>query len=128
MLRISPTNDISLIKPLYREIFGGVFDGDIAFILYDGTLEKGEKPVGLAHIKIVEDTVKIKKIGILEKMRNKGMGDFFTRSLLFHYIGAARYIEIEYQDEYFAQFGFKKTEKNTMKIESEKLNFPCNCH
>lgn len=123
MLRISPTNEKLMINKLSNEIFNEDFEGDIAFILYSD-----EVPVGLSHIKVADNIALIDKIGILENCRKKKMGDFFTRSLLFHFVNSVEFVEINYISSYFEKFGFSKTKKGTMKIKSNMLEFPSSCH
>ncbi|MFA6866738.1 MAG: GNAT family N-acetyltransferase [Clostridia bacterium] len=123
MLRISPTNDKKIINDLSLKIFEKDFEGDIAFVLYDD-----DKPIGFAYIKVNGNTAQIIKIGILESCRKKKMGDFFTRSLLFHFIDSVDYIEICYVSKYFEQLGFANTDKGTMIIKSNTIVFPSGCH
>lgn len=116
MLNMMPTNDKKLLDNLSFNIFAEPFKGEVGYVFYSD-----KKPVGFAKLN-VGDTSSIKAIGILPKQRGKGLGDFFTRSILFRLTQISRYIKVEYKSDYFIQFGFK-TVNNHMEIESDKLKF-----
>lgn len=116
MLNMLPTNDNKLLNSLSYKIFTKPFQGDIGYVFYND-----EVAVGFARL-IVGDTSCISAIGILEEHRGKGLGDFFTRSILFRCSQISRYIKINYIDNYFLRFGFE-IKDNIMEIASENLVF-----
>lgn len=116
MLNMIPTNDQKLLDSLSYKIFTTPFQGDIGYVFY-----KDDESVGFAKL-IIGDTSCISAIGILPEYRGKGLGDFFTRSILFRLSQISRFIKVNYIEDYFLRFGFQKKD-NIMEIASEKLVF-----
>lgn len=120
MLNMLPSNDKKMLDKMSYEIFAKPFQGDIGYVFYDDG-----QAIGFARLKI-GDTSAIAEVGIIPERRKKGMGDFFTRSILFRLTQISRYIRIEYTSEYFLQFGFEYDDGG-MKIASDKLVFISSC-
>ncbi|HHU43830.1 MAG: GNAT family N-acetyltransferase [Bacillota bacterium] len=116
MLSIMPTNDKKLLDKMSNDIFSRHYNGDIGYILY-----VDEKEAGVAQLSIGE-TSAIMAIGILPDYRKKGYGDFFTRSILFRLSQISQKIKINYVDDYYTKFGFKK-KNDYMEIDSKDLEF-----
>lgn len=122
MLNMLPTNDNKLLDSLSYKIFTIPFQGDIGYVFYNEN-----ETIGFAKF-LVGDTSTVTAIGILPEQRNKGFGDFFTRSILYRLTQISRFIKINYIDDYYLKFGFEKKE-DYMIIASDKLVFMgANCH
>jgi hypothetical protein len=115
-----PTNDKKLLDKLSYEIFAKPFQGDIGYVFYEN-----DEAVGFARLE-VGDTSTIIEVGVLNEHRKKGLGDFFTRSILFRLSQISRYIRIGYKSSYYLPMGFDYDEDG-MKIAAGKLVFPHNC-
>ncbi len=121
MLSLGASNDKKLLNELHNAIFGTDIVGDVGYLLYIQ-----DEPVGIAKLKVTPEEMRIISVGLLEKYRGKGYGDFFTRSLMNIFIDVTDYIVSEYVDDYFLKFGFV-TRGDVMVVESEKLTFPRKC-
>ena len=121
MLSLGASNDKKLLNELHNAIFGTDIVGDVGYLLYIQ-----DEPVGIAKLKVTQEEMRIISVGLLEKYRGKGYGDFFTRSLMNIFIDVTDYIVSEYVDDYFLKFGFV-TRGDVMVVESEKLTFPRKC-
>lgn len=122
MLRFSATNDGKLLDSLSKEIFGEEFPGKVGYVLYDG-----EKPIGVAKMTVGKELSVLEKVGIVPEERNKGNGDFFTRSLIFGMSNASEEVVVNTKEEYFCKFGFTERD-GKMVCKSEQVVFPCGCH
>ena len=121
MLSLLPTDDKDILNNLSRELFRHDYSGDVGYLLTND----GE-PIGLARFKVGKTSV-LYEIDVREDFKDKGHRDFFTRSILYRLGQISLFIQIDYQDEYFEKFGFIKTEKGKMSIETSKLDFPAEC-
>ena len=121
MLSLGASNDKKLLNELHNAIFGTDIVGDVGYLLYIQ-----DEPVGIAKLEVTPEEMRIISVGLLEKYRGKGYGDFFTRSLMNIFIDVTDYIVSEYVDDYFLKFGFV-TRGDVMVVESEKLTFPRKC-
>ena len=123
MISLGATNDKTLNDKLHTAIFSAPLDGDVGYILnVDGV------PAGIAKLIVTPEESHIVRVGILPKLRGKGYGDFFTRSLMNVLIDVTDKIVVDYVSDYYLKFGFAE-ENGTMVIDPEKLVFPhaCGC-
>lgn len=121
MLEITATNDKELLNSLSINIFGQKFESGVGYVL----LENGQA-AGLADIFCSEERAVLKSVGIILSKRGKGLGDFFTRSLMLRLSDVSDTIVIPYIDSYYDKFGFMKN-NSRMEIDSDKLVFPRAC-
>lgn len=121
MLSLGATNDKKVLNALNNAIFGVDMVGDVGYLLYIQ-----DEPIGIAKLKVTSEEMRIVSVGLLEKYRGKGYGDFFTRSLMNIFIDVTDYIVSEYVDDYFLKFGFEQ-KGDIMVVESDKLTFPRKC-
>ena len=121
MISFTATNNKVLLNKLYNAVFGSDIPGDVGYVLVvDGI------PCGVAKLSVTESVSHIHTVGILPKLRGKGYGDFFTRSLMNVLIDVTDEIVIDYPASYFLQFGFRR-DGDEMRIASEDLVFPKKC-
>lgn len=121
MIGLNATNDKTLLNGLHNAIFGCDIEGDVGYVLYvDGI------PAGVAKLSVTEEEAHIIRVGILGKLRGKGYGDFFTRSLMNVLIDVTDVIYADYVDDYYLKFGFER-DGDRMRIDSDKLTFPRKC-
>ena len=123
MISFGATNDKRVLDALHNAIFGTPIEGDVGFVLdVDG------KPAGIAKLKVTPEESHIVRVGVMPKLRGKGYGDFFTRSLMNVLIDVTDKIVIDYVSDYYLKFGFAE-ENGTMVIDPEKLVLPhaCGC-
>lgn len=121
MISLNATNDKTLLNALHNAIFGCDIEGDVGYVLYVDDI-----PAGVAKLSVTEEEAHIKRVGILGKLRNKGYGDFFTRSLMNVLIDVTDVIYADYVDDYYLKFGFERY-GDRMRIDSDKLTFPHKC-
>ncbi len=121
MLSLGATNDKKLLDALHKAIFGVDMEGGVGYLLY-----VADEPIGVAKLRVTPLEMHIIEVGLLEKYRGKGYGDFFTRSLMNIFIDVTDYIYSDYVDDYFLKFGFER-KGNVMVVESDKLTFPRKC-
>ncbi|MBR6751099.1 MAG: hypothetical protein IKM01_02495 [Clostridia bacterium] len=121
MISLNATNDKTLLNALHNAIFGCDIEGDVGYVLYVDDI-----PAGVAKLSVTEEEAHIKRVGILGKLRNKGYGDFFTRSLMNVLIDVTDVIYADYVDDYYLKFGFER-DGDRMRIDSDKLTFPHKC-
>ncbi|HOO22545.1 MAG TPA: GNAT family N-acetyltransferase [Clostridia bacterium] len=121
MLKLTPTNDKTLLDRLSNEIFGHDFGHEVGFVF-----QKGEENIGIARITCTPEKSTVVKVGIIPSERGQGYGDFFTRCLLLKMSDVSERIEIEYISDYYKKFGFTE-ENGKMIIDSGKLYFPRAC-
>lgn len=87
----------------------------------------GDEPCGVCNMRYVNSTtIRLEWVGVREDMRNKGYGDFLTRSSINKAIDISKFIEISYQSDYYLKFGFEKID-DKMIIESKNVVFPSKC-
>lgn len=121
MLKMTPTNDITLINGLSHSIYGKDYAKTVAYVFFDD-----ETPIGFADFFADEEESVIYSVGLTAKYRKRRYGDFFTRSILLRLGEVGERIRITYVSDYFEKFGFTKDEKG-MLVQSEKLVFPSEC-
>ncbi len=122
MLRYTATDDKILLDWLNNEIFGEDYTKGVGYVLYDGN-----KPIGIAQMKVSPEFSVLESAGIIPSERGKGNGDFFTRSLIWGMSNVSEELIINAVRPYFAKFGFKE-ENGVMKCLSKDVVFPCDCH
>ena len=124
MLKFAATNDKALLDKLSLAATGVPFDGTVGYVL---TLN--DVGIGVAKLQVSPEVSTIVSVAVVPELRGRGLGDFFTRSLMNVLIDVTERIETAYQSEYFVQFGFRANERG-MTIESKDLTFPhaCQCH
>lgn len=121
MISLGATNDKTLNDKLHTAIFSAPLDGDVGYVLnVDGV------PAGIAKLIVTPEESHIVRVGILPKLRGKGYGDFFTRSLMNVLIDVTDKIVVDYVSDYYLKFGFVR-EGDKMVIDAEKLVFPRQC-
>jgi len=120
MLEIIPTNDAKLLADISVKCLDRPFLKSVGYVLFEDGFA-----VGIADLTIKADGAYLTSLGIIPQRRGRGLGDFFTRSLLFHMSNVAPTITV-YDDDYFLQFGFTKR-GNELAIKSTELNFPRKC-
>ena len=121
MISLGATNDKTLNDKLHTAIFSAPLDGDVGYLLnVDGV------PAGIAKLIVTPEESHIVRVGILPKLRGKGYGDFFTRSLMNVLIDVTDKIVVDYVSDYYLKFGFVR-EGDKMVIDPEKLVFPRQC-
>ena len=121
MISLGATNDKTLNDKLHTAIFSAPLDGDVGYVLnVDGV------PAGIAKLIVTPEESHIVRVGILPKLRGKGYGDFFTRSLMTVLIDVTDKIVVDYVSDYYLKFGFVR-EGDKMVIDPEKLVFPRQC-
>ena len=121
MISLGATNDKTLNDKLHMAIFSAPLDGDVGYVLnVDGV------PAGIAKLIVTPEESHIVRVGILPKLRGKGYGDFFTRSLMNVLIDVTDKIVVDYVSDYYLKFGFVR-EGDKMVIDPEKLVFPRQC-
>ncbi len=121
MISFGATNDKRVLDALHNAIFGVPIEGDVGYVLdVDGV------PAGVAKLKVTPEESHIVRVGILPKLRGRGYGDFFTRSLMNVLIDVTDRIVADYVSDYYLKFGFTE-ENGTMSIDPEKLVFPHSC-
>lgn len=121
MLGVKATNDKALLNKLSEHIYGAPFEGGVGFVL-----EFENATIGLAKLTVSEYESVIHSVGIVLPLRNRGFGDFMTRSLMDNLSRVSKKIIIAYKSEYFKKFGFKE-DLDTMFIASEDIMFPSKC-
>lgn len=122
MLTLKYCEDEKLKRALAEEIFpGGRVDS--AVVLYNG----GE-PCGLAEYALKDGCVLIKKVGIVKGERKKGYGDFFTRALIFKFVGSGLDICVDCESKYFENLGFTPDGRGGMRVSPDRVVFPSQCH
>lgn len=121
MLSFSATNDKRQLDEISESVFGKEFPGQIGYVLH---LEG--KPIGVAKVQADPEESHISMVGLLERYRGAGFGDFFTRSLMNVLSYVSKAIVIDYEDDYYLKFGFEKRDRS-MYIESSKIVFPAKC-
>ena len=121
MISLGATNDKTRIDKLHTAIFSAPLDGDVGYVLnVDGV------PAGIAKLIVTPEESHIVRVGILPKLRGKGYGYFFTRSLMNVLIDVTDKIVVDYVSDYYLKFGFVR-EGDKMVIDPEKLVFPRQC-
>lgn len=120
MINLELTEDNSLIDFMFESLKATRPENTVFTVVKcDG------QPVGIAAF-YYSDTVHIKGVGILEKFRKKGYGDFATRVLLARLADYGKEITVDYVSEYFYKFGFNK-KGGVMSVFPDKLVFPSKC-
>lgn len=121
MLQYFATNDKKQLDEIMQDIFGKDFPGKVGYVLsYEN------KVIGIAKVSVTPEESHIEFVGISKLYRKKGLGDFFTRSLMNTLSYVSKVIIIEYVADYYLKFGF--TEKNKkMVINSKDIVFPSKC-
>lgn len=122
MLELTHIMDKNAITDIFVDIFGEkeeLLDGLIVALLKDKEI------IGLAFLNMFEEGVILNKIGILEKLRSEGNGDFFTRALFYMLTVSGNHFYINYYDKYYEKFGFERYEQDKMRAKT--INYPSNC-
>ncbi len=102
---------------------GGIYDESntmhLVFILENSVS-------GIASAKYVGGAIRITFVGLVDKARGKGFGDFLTRSMINKVMDIADVVEIDSTSDYFVKFGFTRQE-NVMVCKSKDIIFPSKC-
>ena len=117
------TTDCEVVKKIVSEC-GGVYDDATTMHLLF-ILENEVSGCACAHF-CSTDTVRISYIGLLERAKGKGFGDFLTRSMINKVMDLATRVEVASTDDYFLKFGFKKA-GCVMYALSKDIVFPSKC-
>lgn len=120
MLQILPIVDENEKNRVFSSSGLRVPDGKMFFALLED-----DEIIGGADISIGEVGT-IKSLAIVPEKRALGNGDFFTRALIFKLQSITDKVVIEYTDDYFLKFGFRK-DGDRMVADSEKIHFPHAC-
>ncbi len=120
MLEILPIIDENEKEKVFSSVNLPVPKCKVFFAL----IENG-KIIGGADLSI-GDISHIKSIAVIPEEQNKGNGDFFTRALIFKLQSVSDEVVIDYENDYFLRFGFKKTD-GKMTAKKDEIYFPHDC-
>lgn len=121
MLKMAPIIDKELLNGLSVKIFNKPFAQTIGYVFFEG-----DTPIGISSFLADKKQSEIICIGILSEYRGRGLGDFFTRSILLRLSEVGERIVVDYPSGYFTKFGFFESD-GKMVVDSKNLTFPSEC-
>ena len=115
-------SDNDVARKITKEC-GGVYDEDntmhLVFIFND-------QVSGIASAKYVGKAIRITYVGIVDRVRGQGFGDFVTRSMINKVMDLVDVVQIDSTSDYFIKFGFVK-QGDIMVCKSKDIIFPSKC-
>ena len=81
---------------------------------------------GIASAKFIGGAIRITFVGLVDRVRGKGFGDFLTRSMINKVMDIADTVEIDSVSDYFVKFGFIR-QGDIMVCKSKDIIFPSKC-
>lgn len=86
----------------------------------------GERVAGVSQTSLRGRVARLTYAGVIPELRGKGYGDLTIRSAINKVMDIVDVVEVESHHEYFARFGFTRTEFG-WSAKSEDIKFPSYC-
>ena len=85
-----------------------------------------ERVAGVSQMSLSGNTARLVYAGVIPALRGKGYGDLVIRSAINKVMDMVDVVEIESHHEFFAKFGFEKTDFG-WRAKSKDIVFPSYC-
>ena len=122
MFCVVPCADVAVLKKICAETGGEYNSGAILNMI----LIVGERVAGVSQTSLSGGTARLVYAGVIPELRGKGYGDLTIRSAINKVMDLVEVVEIESHHEYFAKFGFEKTDFG-WSAKSKNIVFPSYC-
>ena len=122
MFCVVPCADVAVLKKICAETGGEYNSGAILNMI----LIVGERVAGVSQTSLSGGAARLVYAGVIPELRGKGYGDLTIRSAINKVMDLVEVVEIESHHEYFAKFGFEKTDFG-WSAKSKDIVFPSYC-